>query len=98
MYQREAPSVLKALLQEISENYLGVAPIRSGDSVIIDERSVQRLYKQRRHAINIWQVKCRSWFSSFCAGKQGGTALIRPMHYRKCSVWDFFMHGPRCTP
>lgn len=58
MYQREVPSVLKALLQEISENYLGVAPIRSGDSVIINERSVQRRNKQRSHAINIWQVKC----------------------------------------
>lgn len=35
MYQREASSVLKVPLQEISEDYLGVAPIRSGDSVII---------------------------------------------------------------
>ncbi len=43
MHQREAPSVLEALLQEISEDYLRVAPIRSGDSVIINERSVQRL-------------------------------------------------------
>lgn len=65
MYQREVPSVLKALLQEISENYLGVAPIRSGDSVIINERSVQRRDKQRRYAIKIWQVKCRSWFWVF---------------------------------
>ncbi len=40
MYQRGVPSVLKALLQEISENYLGVTPIQSGDSVIINERSV----------------------------------------------------------
>ena len=31
--------VLKALLQEISEDYLGVAPIRSGDPVIIYEWS-----------------------------------------------------------
>ncbi len=46
MYQRGAPSVLKALLQEISENYLGVTPIQSGDSVIINERSVFiRFYK-----------------------------------------------------
>ena len=35
MYQREASSVLKVPLQEISEDYLGVAPIRSGDSVTI---------------------------------------------------------------
>ncbi len=28
----------------------------------------------------------------FGMDKQGGTALTRPMHYRKCSVWDFFMH------
>lgn len=35
MYQREASSVLKAPLQEISEDYLGVAPIRSVDYVII---------------------------------------------------------------
>ncbi len=60
MYQRGAPSVLKAFLQEISENYLGVTPIQSGDSVIIDERSVFQLTE---------------------TGKQGGTALIRPMHY-----------------
>lgn len=39
MYQREASSVLKVPLQEISEDYLGVAPIRSGDSVIIYEWS-----------------------------------------------------------
>ena len=60
MYQRGAPSVLKAFLQEISENYLGVTPIQSGDSVIIDERSVFQLTE---------------------TGKQGGTALIRSMHY-----------------
>lgn len=40
MHQRGAPSVLKAFLQERSENYLGVTPIQSGDSVIINERSV----------------------------------------------------------
>ncbi len=40
MHQREAPPVLRALLQEISENYLGAAPIRPGDSVIIYEWSV----------------------------------------------------------
>jgi hypothetical protein len=40
MYQRGVPFALEALLQEIFENYLGVTPIRSGDSVIIDERSV----------------------------------------------------------
>ncbi len=42
MQQREAPSVLKALLQEISEDYLGVTLIRSGDSVIIYERSAEK--------------------------------------------------------
>lgn len=35
MYQREAPFVLRVLLQEISENYLRVTPIRSGDPVIV---------------------------------------------------------------
>ncbi len=73
MHQREAPSVLKALLQEISENYLGVAPIRSGDSVIIDERSVLPF--------------------GFGAGKQGGTALTRPMHYRNVVCGYFYAHG-----
>lgn len=68
MYQRGVPFALEALLQEIFENYLGVTPIRSGDSVIIDERSV---------------------IFDFGTDKQGGTALIRPMHYRNCSVWDF---------
>jgi len=38
--------VLKVLLQEIFENYLGVILIRSGDSVIIDEWSVFSLVIQ----------------------------------------------------
>ena len=42
MQQREAPSVLKALLQEVSEDYLGVTLIRSGDSVIIYEWSAEK--------------------------------------------------------
>ncbi len=50
MYQREAPSVLKALLQEISEDYLGVALIRSGDTVIINERSVLAFWLLCRQA------------------------------------------------
>lgn len=36
MYQRGIPFVLKVFLQEISENYLRVTPIRSGDSVIVE--------------------------------------------------------------
>lgn len=40
--------MLKALLQEISEDYLGVAPIRSGDSVIIYEWSVLFLVQASR--------------------------------------------------
>ena len=35
MYQRGIPLVLKVFLQEISENYLRVTPIRSVDYVII---------------------------------------------------------------
>ena len=46
MQQREAPSVLKALLQEVSEDYLGVTLIRSGDSVIIYEWSAE-IYQQK---------------------------------------------------
>lgn len=40
MYKRGVSFALETLLQEIFENYLGVTPIRSGDSVIIDEWSV----------------------------------------------------------
>ncbi len=52
--------MLKVFLQEISENYLRVTPIRSVDYVIIISGLLFVVWK---------------------AGKQGGTALIRPMHY-----------------
>ena len=42
--------MLKALLQEISEDYLGVALIRSGDTVIINERSVLAFWLLCRQA------------------------------------------------
>lgn len=74
MQQREAPSVLKALLQEISEDYLGVTLIRSGDSVIIYERSAE---------------KTCSRIALFLRRQAGWNRVDTSHALQECSVWDF---------
>ncbi len=73
MQQREAPSVLKALLQEVSEDYLGVTLIRSGDSVIIYEWSAEKTCSR----IAFWRRQA------------GWNRVDTSHALQECSVWDF---------
>lgn len=62
MYQRGVSFALETLLQEIFENYLGVTPIRSGDSVIIIRSCI------------LFSTASKKRLFAYAISKKGGTA------------------------